>query len=57
MSCDLTAVKIEHAANRDVYCVDVKSGKAAFELNKGSFESLVRVCASGDMACRTGISS
>ncbi len=51
--CDLTAIKIEHVASRDFYCVDVVSGKATFELNKGSFESLVKVCAPNDSSCRT----
>lgn len=52
VDCDLTAIKIEHVAPRDFYCVDVVSGKATFELNKGSFESLVKVCAPNDSACR-----
>ena len=55
LDCELTAIKIEHATVRNFYCVNVESGKAALELNKGSFESLVRVCAPGDVACRTNV--
>lgn len=55
LDCELTAIKIEHAAARDFYCVDVTRGQATFELNKGSFEALVRVCEVGDAACRTNI--
>lgn len=53
IDCDLNAVKIEHAASRDFYCVDVVKGKVTLELNKGSFESLVKICAPGDVSCRS----